>query len=66
MAEPKLTLAKAIDDMRATPMSPEFEIALQDFLELPQPEQMSILFTGLCQASHNINWCVNVLKEISK
>jgi len=50
MSEPKVTLAQILQAMRAQ-TTPELELAIADFLDLPDAEQKIVLFRALVMDS---------------
>jgi ribosome-associated protein YbcJ (S4-like RNA binding protein) len=63
MSEPKITLQQILKQVAEKPTSPEFELALVEFLELSDSEQKAILFRGLVDTGGQINW---ILAELRK
>lgn len=63
MSEPKITLAQVLEKARSLPTSPELELAVMDFLELPDNEQKVVLFRAIVQLSAQMDWIIKRLSE---
>jgi hypothetical protein len=63
MSEPKFTLQAILDYARGVPTSPEFDLAVIEFLELPDSQQKALLFRAVVDLSAQLNWIVSELKK---
>lgn len=56
MNGPKVTLAQIIEQIRARGTTPELELALVEFLDLPDSEQKVLIFREIVNLSAKINY----------
>lgn len=62
MSDPKITLKTITDMVHARPTTPEFDLALLEFLDLSDSEQKALLFKELVNIGSQVNWLVNRLR----
>jgi hypothetical protein len=63
MSKPKITLQQILKQVADNPTSPEFELALVEFLEFSDSEQKAILFRAIVDTGGQINWIIAELRK---
>jgi len=63
MSEPKITLQTIREMIEARPTTPEFDLALLEFLDLSDSEQKAMIFKELVNIGSQINCIVSRLKQ---
>lgn len=63
MSEPRITLQHILEVVRARPTTPDAELAIVEFLELPDAEQKTLIFRELINIGAQLNWIGEQLRR---
>ncbi len=63
MSQPTITLKTIMEMVDARPTTPEFELALVEFLDLSDAEQKALIFKEIVHLSSQLSWIASRLRQ---
>lgn len=63
MSKPKKTLQDVLREVEQRPTTPEYDLALIEFLELSDAQQKSVLFRQIVDLGSQLNWIIAELRK---